>query len=95
MPRWPDQPGRGSSAWLGLERTYAWQNASNRLLRCYERSEIVMDAFLDLADTIITLRSLIRQARTTHRWNNRPQRRPCFSGTRRTRRTLRLWPRPG
>jgi len=32
----------------------------------------VIDAFFDLADTIITVRSLIRQAWTTHRWDTRP-----------------------
>ncbi|KAB1139497.1 IS5/IS1182 family transposase, partial [Streptomyces luteolifulvus] len=32
--------------------------------------------FFDLADTIITVRSLIRQAWTTHRWDERPHRRP-------------------
>ena len=36
----------------------------------------VIDAFFDLADAIITVRSLIRQAWTTHRWDNRPARRP-------------------
>ncbi|MFF3460748.1 IS5/IS1182 family transposase, partial [Streptomyces sp. NPDC002730] len=30
----------------------------------------------DLADIIITVRSLIRRARTTHRWDERPDRRP-------------------
>ncbi len=59
-----------------VERTNAWHNSFNRLQRCYERREIVVDAFFDLADTIVTLRSLIRQAWTTHRWNARPARRP-------------------
>jgi hypothetical protein len=36
----------------------------------------VVDAFFDLADTIITLHSLIRRASTTHRWHNRSARRP-------------------
>jgi hypothetical protein len=49
---------------------------SNRLQRCYERTEKVIDAFFDLADTIITVRSLIRYAWTTHRWDTRPHRRP-------------------
>jgi hypothetical protein len=31
---------------------------------------------MDLADAIITVRSLIRQAWTTHRWDTRPTRRP-------------------
>ena len=59
-----------------VERTNAWHNAFNRLQRCYERREIVIDAFFDLADAIITVRSLIRQAWTTYRWDTRPARRP-------------------
>ena len=59
-----------------VERTNAWHNAFNRLQRCYERREDVIDAFFDLADAIITVRSLIRQAWTTYRWDTRPARRP-------------------
>jgi transposase len=59
-----------------VERTNAWHNAFNRLQRCYERTETVIDAFFDLADAIITVRSLIRRAWTTHRWDTRPARRP-------------------
>jgi hypothetical protein len=59
-----------------VERTHAWQNAFGRLARCYERRATVIDAFFDLADTIITVRSLIRQAWTTHRWDKRPNCRP-------------------
>jgi transposase len=59
-----------------VERTNAWHNAFNRLQRCYERNEDVIDAFFDLADTIITVRSLIRQAWTLYRWDSRPARRP-------------------
>ena len=33
-----------------VERTNAWHNAFNRLQRCYERNEDVIDAFFDLAD---------------------------------------------
>jgi len=58
-----------------VERTHAWHNAFNRLQRCYERRAVIT-AFFDLADPIITIRSLIRQAWTTHRWDTRPQRRP-------------------
>lgn len=36
----------------------------------------VIDAFFDLADAVITVRSLIRQAWTSHRWDERPHRRP-------------------
>ena len=59
-----------------VERTNAWHNAFNRLQRCYERHEEVIDAFFDLADAIITVRSLIRQAWTLYRWDGRPARRP-------------------
>jgi transposase len=59
-----------------VERTNAWHNAFNRLQRCYERHEEVIDAFFDLADAIITVRSLVRQAWITYRWDGRPARRP-------------------
>ena len=55
-----------------VERTNAWHNGFSRLQRCYERREEVIDAFFDLADSIITVRSLIRQAWVTHRWDTRP-----------------------
>ncbi|MFE7403668.1 IS5 family transposase [Streptomyces sp. NPDC057557] len=59
-----------------VERTHAWQNAFHRLARCYERRINAIDAFFDLADTIITVRNLIRRAWTTHRWEGRPGRQP-------------------
>ena len=59
-----------------VERTHAWQNAFQRLARCHERRAAVINAFFDLADTVITVRSLIRRAWTTHRWDERPHRRP-------------------
>ena len=59
-----------------VERTNAWHNGFNRLQRCYERNEEVIDAFFDLADAIITVRRLIREAWTTHRWDARPAKRP-------------------
>ncbi len=68
-------PIQASQGWHG-ERTHAWQNAFLRLARCYEHRVIVIDAFFDLGDTIITVRGLIRQAWTTHRWAERPNRRP-------------------
>ncbi|MGW5665280.1 IS5 family transposase [Streptomyces sp. NPDC003758] len=68
-------PIQASQRWH-VERTHAWQNAFRRLARCYERRATVVNAFFDLADTIITVRSLIRRAWTTHRWDDRPMRRP-------------------
>ena len=59
-----------------VERTNSWHNGFNRLQRCYERKEDVIDAFFDLADTIITVRSMIRQSWTLYRWHGRPAKRP-------------------
>jgi transposase len=59
-----------------VERTNSWHNNFNRLQRCYEREEQVIDAFFDLADAIITLRRLIREAWTLYRWDTRPIKRP-------------------
>jgi transposase len=68
-------PIQASQRWH-VERTHAWQNAFRRISHCYERRVDVIDAFFDLADTIIIVRSLIRRSWTTHRWDNRPRRRP-------------------
>jgi len=68
-------PIQASGRWQ-VERTNAWHNAFNRLQRCYERRENVIDAYFDLADAVITVRSLIRQSWTTYRWDTRPARRP-------------------
>jgi transposase len=68
-------PIQASQRWH-VERTHAWHNAFHRLARCYERQATVIDAFFDLTDAIITVRSLIRRAWTTHRWDQRPNRRP-------------------
>jgi transposase len=59
-----------------VERTNAWHNSFNRLQRCYERDQDVIDAFFDLADAIITLRRLIREAWTLYLWDTRPAKRP-------------------
>jgi transposase len=59
-----------------VERTNAWHNGFNRLQRCYERKEKVIDAFFDLVDAIITVRRLIREAWTLYRWDSRPANRP-------------------
>ena len=68
-------PIQASQRWH-VETTHAWQNAFHRLTRCYERRATVIDAFFDLADTIITVRSLIRRGWTTHCWDQLTNRRP-------------------
>ncbi|GGW13421.1 hypothetical protein GCM10018980_72280 [Streptomyces capoamus] len=64
-------PIQASQRWH-VERPHAWLNAFHRLARCYERRASVIEAFFNLTDTIITVRSLIRRAWTTHRWDERP-----------------------
>jgi transposase len=59
-----------------VERTNAWHNNFNKVQRCYERNEQVIDAFFDLADAIITVRRLIRESWTLYRWDTRPAKRP-------------------
>lgn len=59
-----------------VERTNSWHNGFNRLQRCHERDQDVIDAFFDLADAIITLRRLIREAWTLYRWDTRPAKCP-------------------
>jgi transposase len=59
-----------------VERTNSWHNGFNRLQRCYERDEDVINAYFDLADAIITIRRLIREAWTLYRWDTRPAKRP-------------------
>jgi transposase len=59
-----------------VERTNAWHNSFNRLQRCYERDEDVINAFFDLADAIITVRRLIREAWALYRWQGRPAKQP-------------------
>ena len=59
-----------------VERTNSWHNNFNRLQRCYERDEGVIDAFFDLADAVITVRRLIRESWTRYRWEGRSAKRP-------------------
>lgn len=59
-----------------VERTNAWHNGFNRLQRCYERRETVINAFFDLADAVITVRRLIRASWILYRWDDRPANRP-------------------
>lgn len=67
-------PIQASRRWH-VERTHAWQNAFHLLARCHERRTLVINAFFDLADTVITVHGLIRRVWTTHRWNDRPRHR--------------------
>lgn len=69
-------PLQAGSRWV-VERTNSWHNRGFRKLQvCTEVRTTVIDAFIALANTIITIRNLIHRAWTTHRWDQRPTRKP-------------------
>lgn len=60
-----------------IERTNSWHTRGFRRLQV--RTEVctrVIEAFIALANTIITIRNLIHHAWTTHRWDQRPTQKP-------------------
>jgi transposase len=54
------------------ERTHAWMNGYGKLRRCTDRDGKIVDFFLYLAAAFVTVRALIREARTRYRWHTRP-----------------------
>jgi transposase len=69
-------PLQAGARWV-VERTNSWHNRGfKKLAICTERRARVIDAFIALANAVIIIRRLIRQAWTTHRWDTRPTRRP-------------------
>jgi len=56
-----------------VEATNSWMNDFGKLRRCTERTELAVQAYLDLAMAIVTLRALLRQAWTRYRWEGRPK----------------------
>ncbi|TVS22989.1 IS5 family transposase [Corynebacterium sanguinis] len=70
------EPVQFGARWV-VERTNSWHNRGcKKLLICTERRARVIEAYLALANAIIIIHRLIRQAWTTHRWDTRPARRP-------------------
>ncbi|QGU06250.1 Transposase DDE domain protein [Corynebacterium occultum] len=70
------EPLQAGARWV-VERTNSWHNRGfNKLLICTERRARVVEAFIALANAIIIIRRLVREAWTTHRWDTRPARRP-------------------
>lgn len=54
------------------ERTHSWMNGYGKLRRCTDKDGKIVDFYLYLAAAFVTLRSLIREARQTYRWDTRP-----------------------
>lgn len=54
------------------ERTHSWMNGYGKLRRCTDRDGKIVDFYLYLAAAFVTIRALIREARTRYRWDTRP-----------------------
>lgn len=55
-----------------VERTNSWMNGFGKLRRCCERDGTVVEFYLYLAAAFVTVRALIRRARSVYRWDTRP-----------------------
>jgi hypothetical protein len=55
-----------------VERTNSWMNGFGKLRRCCERDSTVVEFYLYLAAAFVTVRALIRRARSVYRWDTRP-----------------------
>lgn len=55
-----------------VERSQSWMNGYGKIRRCFERDGQVVDFYLYLAAAFVTVRALIRRARSRYRWNTRP-----------------------
>ncbi len=64
-------PIQAGKRWV-IERTHSWMNDYGKLRRCTERNGEVVDFYLYLAATLVTLRMLIRRATNRYRWDGRP-----------------------
>jgi transposase len=64
-------PIQAGKRWV-VERTHSWMNDYGKLRRCTERSGAVVDFYLYLAATFVTLRMLIRRSTSRYRWDGRP-----------------------
>jgi hypothetical protein len=64
-------PIQAGNRW-GVERTHSWMNNFGKLRRCTDRNGAIVDFYLYLAAAIVTVRQLIRRARTLYRWDTRP-----------------------
>ena len=70
------EPLQAGARWV-VERTNSWHNRGfKKLLVCTERKESVIEAFIALANAVIIVRRLVREAWITYRWDTRPDRRP-------------------
>lgn len=55
-----------------VERTHSWMNGYGKIRCCTDRDGAVVDFYRYLAAAFVTVRALIRRARTLYRWDTRP-----------------------
>jgi hypothetical protein len=55
-----------------VERTHSWMNGYGKLRRMTDRDGKIVDFYLYLAATFVTVRALIQRARHRYRWDTRP-----------------------
>lgn len=65
-------PIQADGRWV-VERTNSWLNNFGKLRRCTERRRECVEFYIALAAALVTIRSLIRRAWFTHRWDTRPR----------------------
>lgn len=69
-------PLQAGARWV-VERTNSWHNRGFRKLQvCTERRIRVIEAFISLANAVIVVRRLVREAWSTYRWETRPTQQP-------------------
>jgi transposase len=64
-------PIQASTRWV-VERSHAWINSYGKIRRCTDRQPAIVEFYLYLAATLVTIQQLIHHARTHYRWPNRP-----------------------
>lgn len=70
------EPLQTGDRWV-VERTNSWHTRGFRKLAiCTELKSRVLDALISLANSIIVIRRLIREAWLSHRWDSKPKRKP-------------------
>lgn len=69
-------PLQAGARWV-VERTNLWHNRVFKKLQvCTERRIRVIEAFISLANAVIVVRRLVREAWCTYRWETRPTQQP-------------------
>ena len=69
-------PLQAGARWV-VERTNSWHNRGFKKLQvCTERRIRVIEAFISLANAVIVVRRLVREAWCTYRWETRPTQQP-------------------